>query len=228
MTDYPNIAPVAALLAEPARAAMLVALLAGRALPAGELAFLAGVSPQTASSHLGKLVEGHLLAVEAHGRHRYYRLSGSPVAHAVEALAAVAPLPERRTPRPDERAQELRYARTCYDHLAGHLGVQVTEALLGLGVLAQQESGYEVSPAGQGWLSGFGVDVAALRPGRRPLARPCLDWSERRPHLAGALGQALLTRLLELEWMVRIPGGRALRVAQAGRRGLLSTLALRL
>lgn len=229
VADDPDFAPTAALLVDPARAAMLVALLDGRALPAGELAFLAGVSPQTASAHLARLVEGRLLARETHGRHRDFRLAGAEVAHAVEALAAVAPVREARRVVLDERARELRFARTCDDHLAGRVGVAVHEALLGVGLVVPCGAHHAVTDDGRAWFAALGVDAAALdaRAGRRPLARPCLDWSERRHHLVGALGAALARRLLELEWLARIPGGRALRVTHEGERELAARLGLR-
>lgn len=206
---------------------MLVALLDGRALPAGELAFLAGISPQTASSHLARLVDGRLLTRETHGRHRYFRLTNGDVAHAVEALAAVAPAPRVRVPVLDDRARELRFARTCYDHLAGRVGVLVTEALIARRLIVPAAGQYEVTEDGHAWFAALGVDVAALEVGRRRLARPCLDWSERRHHLAGALGAAFTDQLLQRAWLARIPGGRAARLTRTGEQELSARLGVR-
>src|SRR5690242_9217448 len=190
----PNIAVPAALIGDPARAAMLNALLDGSARPAGALASLAGLSAQAASNHLARLVEGGLLAVEREGRHRYYRLAGARVAAALEALAGLAPpVPPLREPR-SRLARELRLARSCYDHLAGRLGVAVTRALEERGVLADTTDApveaklYAVTKDGTRWLAELGIEVGAIRPTRRGLARRCLDWTERRHHLAGPLG----------------------------------------
>jgi DNA-binding transcriptional ArsR family regulator len=192
-----DLAGVAALLADPARAAMLDRLLAGRALSAGELARGAGVTAPTASAHLRRLLDGGLVAVEAQGRHRYYRLAGPPVAEAVEALARLArPLPVRSL-RQSQRAEALRFARTCYDHLAGVVGVAAAAALERDGALRPAGGrDYELTAAGERLLGGLGVDVAAVARRRRAFARRCLDWTERAPHLSGALGAALLERQL--------------------------------
>ena len=225
MDADPDIARVAALIGDPARSAILQSLLGGVALPATELALRAGVSAQTASSHLQKLTEGGLLAVERSGRHRYYRLGSPEVAHCLEALGALAAPP--RVPAPeDEPTRALRLARSCYDHLAGRVGVAVTEALIGREYLRSTEGELELTRAGAAWFAGLGVEVDAAGRGRRAFARSCLDWSERRPHLAGALGAALLSRLLALDWLARRRDGRALRVTVAGREGLRRELAL--
>jgi DNA-binding transcriptional ArsR family regulator len=221
-----DVAAVAGLLADPARARMLDTLLAGGALPAGELARHAGVTPQTASAHLRRLLGGGLLAVEAQGRHRYYRLAGPAVAEAIEALALIAPPLPVRSLRQSQRAELLRFARTCYDHLAGVVGVALADSLLRAGALrAAGGRDYEVAPEGERLLGGLGVDVGELRRRRRAFARGCLDWTERTPHLSGALGAALLERLLALGWLAhgRVP--RALVLTDAGRAGLAGTLA---
>jgi DNA-binding transcriptional ArsR family regulator len=225
MDADPDIARVAALIGDPARSAILQSLLGGIALPATELALRAGVSAQTASSHLQKLTESGLLAVERSGRHRYYRLAGAEVAHCLEALGALA-VPSRGKAPEDEPTRALRYARSCYDHLAGRVGVAVTEALLGREYLRPVAGELELTAAGADWFAGLGVEVEAAGRGRRAFARPCLDWSERRPHLAGALGAALLSRLLALDWLARRRDGRALRLTVAGRQGLRRQLAL--
>lgn len=225
MDADPDIARVAALIGDPARSAILQSLLGGLALPATELALRAGVSAQTASAHLQKLTEGGLLAVERSGRHRYYRLGSPEVAHCLEALGALAAPPRDRAAE-DEPTRALRLARSCYDHLAGRVGVAVTEALIGREYLRPAESGLELTRAGAAWFADLGVEVEAAGRGRRAFARPCLDWSERRPHLAGALGAALLSRLLALDWLARRADGRALRLTVAGRQGLRRELAL--
>jgi DNA-binding transcriptional ArsR family regulator len=221
MNAEADIAGVAALIADRARAAMLDALMDRRALSSGELARLAGVSPATASIHLKRLLDGGLVEVEPHGRHRYYRLAGEMVAQALEALGLVArPLPVRSL-RQSQTALALRYARTCYDHLAGVVGVALTRALLAAGALAEHDHfQLSLTPAGDQVLAGFGVDVEALRRQRRPLARGCLDWTERAPHLAGAAGAALLARMLELGWLTPSPFRRGLIVTAAGHAGL--------
>jgi DNA-binding transcriptional ArsR family regulator len=212
-----NVSSVASLLADPARAAMLAALLDGRALPAGELAYASGVTAQTASSHLAKLLAGGLVAVETEGRHRYYRLSGGHVAEAIEHLAAIrAPEPLRRKPLGPQVA-ELRFARRCYDHLAGQLGVAVASRLQQRGFLVPAAGKrFEVTPAGIEWFGGLGVDVPALKPTRCGLARQCLDWTERSHHLAGPLGVELLSALCGRGWLRRARKSRAVQVTPAG------------
>ncbi|WP_211238335.1 ArsR/SmtB family transcription factor [Deinococcus pimensis] len=198
---------------------MLVALLDGRALPAGELAFHATVSPQTASAHLYRLLDGGLLCVQRQGRHRYYCLASEAVADAVEALAVVAKVSPRGTSARDPVGLELRFARACYQHLAGRLGVSLTDALLAREVLERVGDQLQITASGREWLREFGVHVPQDGRTGRPVARACLDWSERRVHLAGPLGGALMSRLFELGWIARIPGGRVIRVTLDGRRG---------
>jgi DNA-binding transcriptional ArsR family regulator len=211
---------VAALLADPTRAGMLLVLSDGRALPAGELARRMRVVPSTASEHLVRLVRQGLLQVERCGRHRYYRLADPALARALEALAVVAPPAVPRSLRESDEVMALRYARTCYDHLAGALGVAVTEGLVQRGLLNVIDDGYSVTPRGSRRLDELGLDVAQARRRRRLFAPHCLDWSERRHHLAGALGAALADRLFALDWIARDPAGRAVRVTQEGRQGL--------
>jgi DNA-binding transcriptional ArsR family regulator len=216
-----DIASVAALIGDPGRARVLRALGDGRALPATVLAFEAGVSASTASEHLARLVAGGLLRVEARGRHRYYRLAGPEVGAALEALARVAPAEPVRSLRTGSRAAAVRYARSCYDHLAGRLGVALMDALLRDGALAGDEDGYELTDRGRRIVASLGVPLPA---GRRRLVRHCVDWSEQRPHLAGALGAAVLGRLLELGWVEPAPRGRALLVTERGARELAGRL----
>ena len=222
----PNTAEVAALVGDPSRLAMLLELLGGRALPAGELARAARITPQTASTHLAKLVEGGLIGVETSGRHRYYRLAGPEVGYALEALNAIAPLKPVRSLKEYDRTQALRHARTCYDHIAGEVGVGLTERLLELGMIERSGRDFIVTPQGHDRFRRFGIHVDSVQTGRRHLARQCLDWSERRHHIAGALGAEITDRLFELEWIVRLPGGRAVRVTDAGREGLAEEFGL--
>jgi len=207
---------IAALIGEPARATMLLSLLNGRALPAGELAFSANVAPQTASGHLAKLVEGGLLSVENQGRHRYYRLAGPDVGTALEALGGLAPASRVRDREPEE-VRVLRFARTCYNHLAGRLAVDINGAMQRQGLLAAvSEKECELTELGRKWLA----EIARGRPlkvGRREtVARLCLDWTERQHHLGGPLGCALLNCLCEQKWIVRMRG-RAVRLTLNGR-----------
>jgi DNA-binding transcriptional ArsR family regulator len=213
----PDIAFVAGLLAEPSRAAMCLALMGGEARPAGELAARAGVSAQTASNHLARLVAGRVLRVEPQGRWRYYRLATADVAHAVEALALVAP---RRRGGPDAdagdaAARRLKEARTCYSHLAGRLGVALADALVGQRWLEGDGPAYRVTALGARSLRDLGIDARGRR--GQVLARRCLDWTERRPHVAGPLGVALADLAFARGWVRRVRGTRAVAVTWAGR-----------
>jgi DNA-binding transcriptional ArsR family regulator len=220
----PDIAAVAALVADRSRAAILVALLEGTELAAGDLARRAGVSASTASSHLARLEEGRLVACEVRGRMRCYRLASPGVVRLLEVLAELAPAAPVWTESAAASARALRLARTCYDHLAGWLGCAITGALVSSGVLRPRRDQFLVSPHGRGRLADLGIDVAALERGRRPLARACLDWSERRPHLAGALGAALARELLARGWLARVRASRAVRLTARGRAELPARL----
>jgi DNA-binding transcriptional ArsR family regulator len=224
MSDSNRIATTAALLGDPARANMLAALMDGRALTAKELAYAAHVTPQTASGHLGKLADGGLLAADKQGRHRYYRLASPLVGQMLEGVMAVAgPEPARATTW--RGGEALRTARTCYDHLAGRLGVALADALSERGHVTLGTDGGEVTDQGQRFLGEFG---AAPAPGRRVFCRPCLDWSERRPHLAGRVGAALACRCFELGWIARQRDTRAVAITKAGREGLRETFGISL
>ncbi|CRM32836.1 MULTISPECIES: ArsR/SmtB family transcription factor [Pseudomonas] len=212
MSNPSTFTEVAALIAEPARAAILLALFDGRALPAGELAFAASITPQTASTHLAKLVAGGLLACETQGRHRYYRLAGAHVAQAIEYLSAIAPMSAIVLKPQSREAQGLRFARCCYNHLAGQLGVAVTQALEKNGYLrAIDDKHFEVLPAGEIWLRTLGIDSPTVKP-----ARQCLDWTERTHHVAGPLGVQLLSALCEAGWLRRSKNSRAVLVTPKG------------
>ncbi|ADD42007.1 transcriptional regulator, ArsR family [Stackebrandtia nassauensis DSM 44728] len=214
-------AGIARLIGEPARTAMLDALLTGRALAAGELARVAGVAAATASEHLARMRSAGLVATVAAGRHRYYRLASPEVAQALEALALLAPSRPVTSLRQSRRNAALLTARTCYDHLAGRVGVGIHRWLLASGALTQTAAGLDLTDTGRDRLGELGIDVAAARMRRRVFARSCLDFTERQEHLAGALGAAICARLLSLDWLRhRDPGHRGLRVTDLGRREL--------
>lgn len=223
-----NIATPAALIGDPTRAAMLQALQDGRAQPASALAWAAGVTAQAASNHLAKLVDGGLLAVERQGRHRYYRLASADVAHAIEALSVLAaPIRALDMPR-SSKARALRDARCCYGHLAGRLGVKVCDALIARDLLRPTaDKLYEVTPEGRAWFEDLGVSVDSLR-STRGVARQCLDWTERRHHLAGPLGVKLLAALTARGWLTLETRGRAVRLTADGAQALRSLLGVSL
>ena len=228
-----DIASAAALIADSTRAAILRALLPDRPLAAGELARLAGVSAATASFHLAKLLEGGLITVIRQGRHRYYRLAGHEVAAALEALGLISPGLPVRSLRQSREAAALAEARTCYDHLAGRAGVEVLDGLLRQGLL-EEKSGrtdrgdtsshrFEVTGAGAKELSSFGLNLLQLRRSRRQFAGTCIDWTQRRRHLNGALAAAITSRMFELSWIERGRRRRSVRITPVGFEGLAST-----
>jgi DNA-binding transcriptional ArsR family regulator len=242
-TGDADLAAVASAVADRRRAAILLALLDGRALPATVLATEAGVAPSTASEHLSRLLDAGLVAVEVSGRHRYYRLAGREVAAMLESVARLAPAMQVRSLRQGSRAAAMRSARLCYDHLAGRLGVALMAALLEGGVIAGgdgshaphhedrlaapgREIDYQLTDDGRQRLRDLGVDLAVRT--RRPLVRYCVDWSEQRHHLAGALGAAIAARMLDLDWVRRMRGTRALKLTDAGRHGLRHELGVEL
>jgi DNA-binding transcriptional ArsR family regulator len=217
-----DIASIASVIGHPARGRMLNAMLGGRALPASELAEVAGVSASTASAHLARLTASGLVAVERHGRHRYHRLADARVAEVIEGLALLAPAHEVRSLRDANRSTAERAARSCYDHLAGAVGVALADRLCEIGGLDRDDLTLrDAAP-----FAALGIDVAALGRGRRPLTRSCPDWSERRPHLAGDLGAALLGTLMESGWIERRPVGRAVAVTARGAAGLRAAIGL--
>ncbi|WP_205984312.1 helix-turn-helix transcriptional regulator [Paraburkholderia sp. Ac-20340] len=218
---FPGLARVAALLADPGRAAMLWALMDGSARPAGELTLIAGLSPSAASAHLARLAEGGLLAPEVRGRHRYYRIATPEIAQTIEALMNVAhaTAPTRPVTRPARTVPvEMRHARTCYDHMAGEVAVRVFDRLVAGGLLVREGDDLEATESGIARLASWGVDLGALRARRRRFACTCLDWSERRPHLGGALGAALLERFTSNGWVERTSRPRVLRITPLGQR----------
>jgi DNA-binding transcriptional ArsR family regulator len=242
VTGDVDIAALASLLADPTRCKVLLALDDGRALPASVLADEAGIGRPTASSHLGKLTDAGLLTVETHGRHRYYRLAGPEVGELLEQLARLAPPTPVRSLREGTKAARLRSARTCYDHVAGRLGVQVMGSMLDRDVLVGGDGRYdpdrdghdalsspghdiryELTDTGRHFLTGVGIELPT---GRRPLVRYCVDWTEQRHHLSGGLGRAVFDRFLNAGWVKRVPRERALTVTDAGRAALADTFGI--
>lgn len=214
MKEGPDIALIGALIGDPARANMLTLLMSGRAHTASELAAEAGVTAQTASGHLAKLADAGLLALRKQGRHKYFTLADDDVAHVLEAIMGLAARRGHGRTRVGPRDPAMRKARVCYDHLAGDMGVRIYDTLTSHGHIA----GDALTAAGAAFMTEFGVDIAGLATRRRPLCRTCLDWSERRTHLAGALGAACLTRIYELGWARRLPGSRAVMFSKDGER----------
>ena len=222
MITGPIIAEVAALVGDPARATMMSALLDGRALSAGELARAARITPQTASTHLAKLTGAGLLSVVRTGRHRYFRLASPAVTDMIDGIVAVALARQPRRRPLSRQARALDEARICYDHLAGRVSVALTDACVARSYLVVHGQATELTTAGARALSGLGVELPRRR-SRRHLDRLCLDWTERRPHLAGALGAAMTRRYFDLGWMERIGDSQAVAVTPAGRRGFQKT-----
>jgi DNA-binding transcriptional ArsR family regulator len=220
MKDGPNIVGIAALIGDHARAEILTALTAGQALTATELAGVAGVTKQTVSAHLAKLLEARLVAVESQGRHRYFRLDNRDVAQLLESLMGVAYRTGAVRLRASPREPALRKARVCYDHLAGELGVLVFDCLEQRRLLRTGSAGLQLTRNGQRFFAGIGIDIEALVSRRRPLCRACLDWSVRRHHLAGALGAALLDRCFELGWARRAKDSRVVNFSPSGEQAL--------
>jgi DNA-binding transcriptional ArsR family regulator len=226
MSAAPQIAEVAALVGDPARANILCALLGGRAITAAELACAAHVTPQTASEHLAKLMAARLVAVTKQGRHRYYRLTGPHVGEMLESIMNVALAgPPRFQPR-SKTDDAMRRARTCYDHFAGALGVGIADSLVARNFVVLGDEAGVVTAAGDAFLAELGVDLTAARKRRRVFCRPCLDWTERRPHIGGAVGAAIACRCFDLKWIERERSSRALAITPAGRRGLMSMFGL--
>ena len=221
MSEVLDIAAIAALVGDPARANMLCALLDGRALTASELAYAAHVTPQTASGHLGKLARASLIVPAQQGRHRYFKLAGRHVAAMIESISAVTAIapPRLRAIRIDDA---MRQARMCYDHLAGRLGVTLADALREHGHVEFAEDGGVVTPSGEAFFAKFGIDLSASRQSRRVFCRPCIDWSERRAHLAGSLGKALLSNFFDKGWARRTENSRSILFTSEGERRFLA------
>jgi DNA-binding transcriptional ArsR family regulator len=225
MITGPLIAEIAGLVGEPARAAMLSALVDGRALTATELAYAARVTPQTASTHLAKLTDAGLLTPVRNGRYRYFRLASPKVTQMLDGIMAVA-LEHRPRYRPLSRqARELHYARVCYDHLAGRLSVDLADFFTVREYIVFDDEVTEITADGMSFLAGFGIDLSAGTK-RRHVCRSCLDWTERRPHIGGAVGAALANRCFDLGWTERMKHSRAVIVTASGRHGFLETFGI--
>ena len=220
------IAEIAALAGDPARANILTALLDGRAMTASELAYAARVTPQTASAHLAKLSEAGLITATPSGRHRYFRLASPKVAQMLESIVAVAGENRPRFRPLSRQAAALRDARVCYDHLAGRLGVAIADAMAARGYLVLEDDGGRFTEAGARFLWELGIDLRVAGKGRRHLCRACLDWTERRPHIGGAIGAALAERWLALGWLSRHKDSRAVSVTPVGEDGFRDSLGL--
>jgi DNA-binding transcriptional ArsR family regulator len=216
MMEGPDIARIAALLGDPARANMLATLMSGMALTAGELAREARVSPQTASSHLAKLREAGLIVITLQGRHRYASLAGPEVAATLESLMGLAARTGHLRSRPGPRDEAMRFARVCYDHLAGRLGVAMHDAFIAQELLVSTAEGLAPTPRGRARFEAEGIDLKQVGPSGRPTCRICLDWSERRPHLAGPLAAQLLQAIFRRGWATRAEGGRIIRFSSSG------------
>lgn len=229
MVAAANLVEVAALVGDTARATMLAALMGGQSLTGTELAFLARVSRPTASEHLGKLVEARLLAVTRKRRFAYYRIASPLVARMLESIQAMAAIevPPRHQPR-SAADEALRFARTCYDHVAGTVGVAIADALVGAGHVILSDDGGELTDSGARFLTGFGATLTPKTNSRRIYCRPCLDWSERRHHVAGFIGAEICRCCLERGWLTRMRDSRALRLTPEGRAGLIETFGVRL
>jgi len=217
---------IAALICEPTRAKMLWNLLDGRAFTASELSVVADISPTSASNHLSKLLEAEIIKVEVQGRHRYYALSNTEVAYAVEGLANLANAGSASAVKKEPETNGVKYCRTCYDHLAGFVGVKIVETLEIRGYLAKSRKGYSVSKKGWEWFSFFNISKEDCENSRRAITRQCLDWSERRPHLAGQLGALFLERMLERKWVKKVQFSRELVVTTKGRQELYEFLGI--
>ncbi|ASR49279.1 transcriptional regulator [Paenibacillus kribbensis] len=219
MSTKSNVAMIASLVSEPSRAAILTVLLDGRFHTASELAHMAGIKPQTASFHLAKMTDAQVVTVEKQGRHRYFGIQNPEVARVMESLLSIAPPVQIKSFKQASENEAIRLARTCYDHLAGHLGVQIMDSLINKGMLSEDQNGLYVTEKGEAFFADFQVNLTQIKQRRRSFSHKCLDWSERRHHLAGALGSALLDRLLTLHWIERLPTTRAIRITADGKRG---------
>src|SRR5688572_3917759 len=219
MEQEPDIETLARAIGDPTRIKMLTLLMEGRALTAKELAYGTGVEPATATAHLKRLLDERLVSVAVQGRHKYVRLASPEIAQLMELMMAVAPRVNIRRPVPRVEAQ-LRHARMCYDHLAGELGIGIADGLVKRGLLRKEDDAFAVTRKGAAWFGGLGIDLDKTREQRRKFASQCLDWSERRDHLGGALGAALAERLIDLGWIARKRNSRAVSVTEAGRRKL--------
>ncbi len=227
MKEGPDIALLGSLIGDPARANILTALMSGKALTATELALEAGVTVQTASSHLKKLQDAHLLRQRKQGRHRYFTLADDDVGSVLEAMMGLAAKRGLLRTRTGPRDEALRKARVCYNHLAGDLGVAIYDGMVSQGYLAEADDDVSLTRDGEDFAEAFGIDLASLVKSRRPMCKSCLDWSSRRTHLAGSLGSALLNRFYKLGWAARVEGSRVVEFSASGERSLLAKFAIK-
>lgn len=219
---------ISSLIGEPARAIMLWRLLDGRAYTAGELATSSGISPQSASNHLNKLLSGKLVKIEKQGRYRYYKLAGDEVAYAIESMASLIPAEVRGISKQHDVVKSgVKYARTCYDHLAGTVGVQITKSLLELKIIVDKENTYEITSTGSQWFKSIEIDTNEVKLSRRSFVRKCLDWSEREHHIAGALGASMLSVFLKKDWVRRKSHSREVVITYSGKEHFDKLLKLR-
>ncbi len=218
----------ASLIGDPTRASILWTLLDGRAFTATELAVSANTSPQNISMHLGKLLEADLLCVEKQGRHKYYRFSNKEVAYAVEAMANLVPKPKVSLKNKPENYPPIKFCRTCYDHLAGKIGVALTDSLLEQKIIIEKNNAYEISPEGEKWFSRFGINIEEAQKQKRIFLKPCLDWSERRNHIAGSIGALLLNKMIAEDWLRRTKDSRAMIITGKGEKELLKNFKIAL
>jgi DNA-binding transcriptional ArsR family regulator len=226
MMEEDQFITISALIGEPARARMLWNLLDGRAYTASELSLVADISATSASNHLAKLLEADLLKVETQGRHRYYSFARHEVAYVVESLASLTGDKVNKAKGNKSEISGIKYCRTCYDHLAGHVGVRITEALETKGLIKKSGGAYNITGKGWKWLSVFGISKKEVTDNRRSLTRQCLDWSERRPHLAGQIGAILLDKMLERRWFKKVQFSRELIITSKGRQEMGDLLAI--
>jgi DNA-binding transcriptional ArsR family regulator len=217
---------IAALIGDPVRASIMWTLMEGKALTATELAITADTSPQNISMHLAKLLQSDLLSVERQGRHRYYRFSRKEIAYAIEAMASLVPHSADRKTLHTEDITAIKYCRTCYDHLAGKIGVAITDSLLQQHILVKRNDIFEIPVKGEKWFSGLGINIDELKVQRRSLIRPCLDWSERRDHIAGSLAAAMLDLMISADWLRRTKNSRAVLITGIGQKKMHQYLKL--
>ena len=211
---------IAGLIGDPTRASIMWALLDGKAFTATELAIAAATTPQNISMHLSKLVQADLLSVESQGRHRYYKYARKEVAYVIESMASLLPPVSIKSPADKENNSAIKHCRTCYDHLAGKVGVAVTDSLLKQKILIEKDKQFDISVKGEKWFAGFDINADELKQQRRSFLRPCLDWSERRHHMAGSLAAAFLNKMVEQDWFRITKNSRALVVTAKGQKKL--------
>ncbi|WP_410982579.1 ArsR/SmtB family transcription factor [Bacillus cereus] len=222
-----NVAKIASLISDTSRATILVQLLDGRPHPATELAHAAKIQPQTASFHLQKLYEAQTIDVEKHGRHRYYKIANHEIAESLKKILYLTPPEPVQSFKQSKESKEIQYAQTCYDHLAGKLGVEITNSLLNNNILIKEDLQFKVSKNGQEFFERFGINLDSLHKKRRFFSKGCLDWSKRQHHIAGALGNAMLERMLELNWITKSSETRAVYITPLEKQKIFNTFLIK-